>query len=321
MSGWGSIRDVPGVLAGHAQRTFEGWATGVTAVIPPPGTVGSVDVRGGGPATHETDALNPSSLVPTVDAVVLTGGSAFGLVSASGVQRWCAQQGRGFAAGPQEDPRSIIVPIVPAAAIFDLGRGGDVASVPDPDLGYAAALVAAAGTAALSGRVGAGTGAMMAMQTLPGACGTASRTLARSESGTGSQKVVVGALAVVNAFGSPFAPDGTAWAGPFLPPGARAPGAPPPAGPPAAAPANTTLVVIATNAQLDPGQCYRTAVSGQDGIARALVPAHTLLDGDTVFTLATGQVPISPMELIELQALAAQVVLMAITDAVAAASA
>src|SRR5690349_19135838 len=116
---WGQLTDVPGILVGQAQRVGDGRLTGVTVVLPPPGTVGSVDVRGGGPGTHETDALDPTTLVPHVDAVTLTGGSAFGLVTAHGVQRWCEEQGRGFAV------TGGVVPIVPAAAIFDLGRGGD----------------------------------------------------------------------------------------------------------------------------------------------------------------------------------------------------
>src|SRR3954451_2504992 len=108
---WGQLTEVPGILVGQAQRIGHGRLTGVTVVLPPPGTVGSVDVRGGGPGTHETDALDPGTLVPTVDAVVLTGGSAFGLAAARGVQDWCVQQGRGFAVGPPDDPRSLLVPI------------------------------------------------------------------------------------------------------------------------------------------------------------------------------------------------------------------
>lgn len=118
----GSVGDVPGVRVGHAQRVGEGWLTGVTVVLPPPGTVGGVDVRGGGPGTHETDALDPRTLVPTVDAVVLTGGSAFGLVAAHGAQRWLAEQGRGF---PVSDVPGEVVPIVPAAAALGSAAGGD----------------------------------------------------------------------------------------------------------------------------------------------------------------------------------------------------
>lgn len=319
---WGSIRDVPGVLAGHAQRTGDGWLSGVTVVIPPPGTAGSVDVRGGGPGTHETDALGPATLVPTVDAVVLTGGSAFGLASAAGVQRWCREQGRGFEAGPPDDPRSILVPIVPAAAVFDLGRGGNVTATPDAEMGYAAAVSAFNGARPIAGRLGAGTGALMSGQTLPGGVGTASQPLTSTLPGVQVPPgVVVGALAVVNAMGSPFGPSGRAHAEAFLPPGLSLPvKAENSSGSDSFIPevgqagANTTLVVIATNARLDPPQCYRTAVSGHDGIARALVPAHTMLDGDTVFALATGEIQIEGMAVVLLQALAAQVALMAITD-------
>ena len=315
---WGSIRDVPGVLAGHAQRTGDGWLSGVTVVIPPQGTTGSVDVRGGGPGTHETDALAPSTLVPTVDAVVLTGGSAFGLASTGGVQRWCREQGRGFAAGPPDDPRSVLVPIVPAAAVFDLGRGGDVTAAPDAEMGYAAAAIAATGEFDLAGTgLGAGTGARMARQTIRGGAGTASLPL-RGRFTELPDGVVAGALAVVNAAGSPISPSGAFYAEPFLPPGFSLPRLPARDAPEAfeaPAPANTTLVVIATNARLDPAQCYRTAVAGHDGIARALVPAHTMLDGDTVFALSTGEIELTGLAVVELQALAAQVTLLAIADA------
>ncbi|MFD1213767.1 P1 family peptidase, partial [Arthrobacter sp. GCM10027362] len=133
-----SITDVPGIRVGQVDRAGDGWLTGVTVVLPPPGTVGAVDVRGGGPATHETDALDPTTLVRTVDAVVLTGGSAFGLASATGVQLWCEEQGRGHRT------LNALVPIVPAAAIYDLGRGGDVRARPDAQMGYDAAAAAGA---------------------------------------------------------------------------------------------------------------------------------------------------------------------------------
>src|SRR6476659_4057494 len=144
----GAITDVTGIRVGHVQRSgivqlpdggvqSDGWLTGVTVVLPPPGTVGSVDVRGGGPATFETDALDPGTLSQRVDAVVLTGGSAFGLAAAHGAQRWCEENGRGFPV-----PGGL-VPIVPAAAIFDLGRGGDFSARPDEAMGYAATAAAA----------------------------------------------------------------------------------------------------------------------------------------------------------------------------------
>lgn len=281
-------------------------------VLPPPGTVGSVDVQGGGPATHETDALDPTSLVSVVDAVVLTGGSAYGLASAGGVQRWCEENGRGFAV-----PGGV-VPIVPAAAIFDLGRGGDFSARPTPDMGYAATAAAAGekeGHDVGRGNVGAGTGALLG-RTFKGGVGTASVTL---DSG-----VVVAALAVVNALGLPIV-----HPSPVVEPAKtldfdrlnhredklKGP-----------APLNTTLVVVATNAVLDVAECKRTAAASHAGIARALNPSHTLADGDTVFCLATGGVALDrsdetarQISLITLQSAAADVVRLAILDGVASA--
>jgi L-aminopeptidase/D-esterase-like protein len=196
MGAMGAITDVPGLRVGHQQKSDDGWLTGVTVVLPPPGTCGSVDVQGGGPATHETDALDPTTLVSTVDAVVLTGGSAYGLASAAGAQRWCEENGRGFAV-----PGGV-VPIVPAAAIFDLGRGGNFSARPTAEMGYAATAAAAAQTDGHDvgrGNVGAGTGAVMA-RTYKGGIGTASATL--------DNGVVVGAIAVVNALGLPVTPSG-----------------------------------------------------------------------------------------------------------------
>ncbi len=298
MEPMGAITDVPGIRVGHQQKSGDGWLSGVTVVLPPPGTVGSVDVRGGGPGTHETDALDPTTLVPTVDAVVLTGGSAYGLVAAHGAQRWCEEQGRGFAV-----PGGV-VPIVPAAAIFDLGRGGDFTARPDAAMGYAAAAGAAAqqdGHDVGRGNVGAGAGAVIGRGQFKGGVGTASVTL--------DNGVVVGALAVVNALGLPFGE------GPQEPqPSARS------AEPPAL---NTTLVVVATNALLDAAECKRTASASHAGLARALNPSHTLADGDTVFCLATGEVPLDrstetarQVSLITLQSAAADVVRLAILDGI-----
>ncbi|MET3173716.1 UNVERIFIED_ORG: L-aminopeptidase/D-esterase-like protein [Arthrobacter sp. UYCu721] len=312
----GAITDVPGIRVGHEQKTGDGWLTGVTVVLPPPGTVGSVDVRGGGPGTHETDALDPTTLVSTVDAVVLTGGSAYGLVSAHGAQRWCEENGRGFAV------TGGVVPIVPAAAIFDLGRGGDFSARPTADMGYAATVAAAAekdGHDVGRGSVGAGTGAMIGCGQFKGGVGTASVTL---ENG-----VVVGALAVVNALGFPIdspvvEPVETAGAGDFDKLNHRDGPFDHPDGPPAL---NTTLVVVATNAVLDPAECYRTASAAHAGLARALNPSHTLADGDTVFCLATGGVAVDrstetarQVSLITLQSAAADVVRLAILDGISA---
>jgi L-aminopeptidase/D-esterase-like protein len=295
MEPMGAISDVPGIRVGHAHQTGDGWLSGVTVVLPPPGTLGSVDVGGGGPATHETDALDPTTLVNAVDAVVLTGGSAYGLASAHGVQRWCEEHGRGFPV-----PGGV-VPIVPAAAIFDLGRGGDFTARPTADMGYAAVAAAAAekeGHDVGRGNVGAGTGAVIA-RTFKGGVGTGSVTLANG--------VVVGALAVVNALGLPFDPG--------------SPEIPAPAAPPTTT--NTTLVVVATNAVLDVAECKRTAAAAQAGIARALNPSHTLADGDTVFCLSTGTLALDrstetarQISLITLQSAAADVVRLAILDGV-----
>jgi L-aminopeptidase/D-esterase-like protein len=294
------ITDVPGIRVGQVQKVGDGWLSGVTVVLPPPGTVGSVDVRGGGPGTHETDALDPTTLVPTVDAVVLTGGSAYGLAAAHGAQRWCEEQGRGFPV-----PGGV-VPIVPAAAIFDLGRGGDFAARPGPDMGYDAAAAAGAsgeGADVVRGNSGAGTGAVLGRGAFKGGVGTASLTL---EGISPDGSVVVGAIAVVNALG--------------LPAGAEAPQTP------GALQPNTTLAVVATSAALDPAECKRTAAAAHAGLARALNPSHTLADGDTVFALATGAVALDrgteqgrQVSLITLQSAAAEAVRLAILDGVAAA--
>jgi L-aminopeptidase/D-esterase-like protein len=291
----GAITDVTGIRVGHVQKSDGGWLSGVTVVLPPPGTVGSVDVRGGGPGTHETDALDPTTLSSQTDAVVLTGGSAYGLVTAHGAQRWCEENGRGFPV-----PGGL-VPIVPAAAIFDLGRGGDFSARPDADMGYAATAAAAAekdGHDVGRGNVGAGTGAVIGRGKYKGGVGTASITL---ENGA-----VVGAIAVVNALGLPF--------------GDRSVNPEPAAG---SQPLNTTLVVVATDAVLDKAECKRTASAAHAGLARALNPSHTLADGDTVFCLATGKVPLDrstqtarQLSLITLQSAAADVVSLAILDGI-----
>ncbi|WP_311213673.1 MULTISPECIES: P1 family peptidase [unclassified Arthrobacter] len=296
-----SITDVAGIRVGHVQRVGGGWLSGVTVVLPPVGTVGSVDVRGGGPGTHETDALDPTTLVSTVDAVVLTGGSAFGLASAGGAQLWCEEQGRGFAVP------GTVVPIVPAAAIFDLGRGGDVKARPDAGMGYQAAAAAFASgdhAAVERGNVGAGTGALIERGQYKGGIGTSSIPL--------DGGVMVGAIAVVNALGAPvFSATGPRpSADPLVPPQGL----------------NTTLVVVATNAALDVAECKRTASAGHAGLARALDPSHTLADGDTVFALATGAVVLDrsteqarQVSLISLQSAAAEAVRLAILDGVRAA--
>jgi putative pantetheine hydrolase len=323
--GWyGSITDVAGIRVGQARRVGNGWLTGVTVVLPPPGTVGAVDVRGGGPGTHETDALDPTTLVPTVDAICLTGGSAYGLAAAGGVQRWCEEQGRGFGAGPAQDRRSLLVPIVPAAAVFDLGRGGDPQARPDATLGYAAAQDTATVGSFRRGCEGAGTGTLMAGGRLKGGVGTASVRLPGD--------LVVGAIAVVNAAGSPSDQvTGALLATAFIPAGLPRPLPPAPEQardlsaqlapqtPPTAGGMNTTLAVVATNAQLSPAMTRRTATTAHDGLARGLNPVHTLYDGDTVFALATGALPVPDETIPALNAAAADAALLAVLDAVLAA--
>ncbi|WP_345139024.1 P1 family peptidase, partial [Streptomyces mexicanus] len=172
-----ALTDVAGLRVGHATRRGEGWLTGTTVVLAPPGgAVAAVDVRGGGPGTKETDALDPRNLVRTVEAVVLTGGSAYGLDAASGVMAWLEEQGRGVRVGP--DP-SHVVPVVPAACVFDLGRGGDSRAGPDAAVGRQAVEAAAAsepGGRVAQGCVGAGTGATVG--SVKGGVGTASTVLA-----------------------------------------------------------------------------------------------------------------------------------------------
>jgi L-aminopeptidase/D-esterase-like protein len=284
-----SIADVPGVLVGHAQWREPGRLTGVTVVRPDEGRlVAAVDVRGGGPATRETDALDPRNLTSGVDAIVLTGGSAYGLDSAGGVMSWLAERHRGYRVGPEPHE---VVPIVPTAALFDLGRGGEFGARPTADLGYAAARVASGDGGALRGVVGAGTGAMASG--LKGGIGTASVSL-----GGG---VVVAALVAVNAFGSTVDPaTGLLYGAAFGLEGEFAPLPPVPTAEFALAAeraaarrrprANTTIGIVATNARLDKARAARMAAAAHDGIARAIRPAHTLFDGDTVFAAATGDV-------------------------------
>lgn len=295
--GRNGLTDVRGLRVGHAQRIGGGWLSGVTVVLAPAGgVVTAVDVRGGGPGTRETDALDPRNLVPRIEAVVLTGGSAFGLDTASGVAGWLEERGRGFPVGGPGQ----VVPVVPAAALFDLGRGGDWAARPDREMGRAAVEAAAAteeGAPVPQGCVGAGTGAVAGG--IKGGVGTASWVLA---SGT-----TVAALAVVNAAGSVADPDtGALW-------GARPAtwsdefgrvGGPLPAATverarqrltaARARPFNTTLAVVATDAALTRAQAQKLAGTAHDGLARAVRPVHLLSDGDTVFAMATGRRPVVP---------------------------
>jgi L-aminopeptidase/D-esterase-like protein len=252
------ITHVDGIRVGH--WTDPEGRTGCTVVLTPPGTVGSGQVRGGAPGTRETDLLRPGMLVREVHAVVLAGGSAFGLAAADGVMAWLEERGTGFDAGVAR------VPIVPAAVVFDLAAG-DPEARPGPEQGRAAC-EAASGEVA-EGRVGAGTGATVGADHAPGGVGTA----ALEDGG-----VVVGALAVANAFGAVVDDDGQPVAGRI-----------PERDAPPRWPANTVLGVVATDARLDKDQAHALAGSAHAGLARAVNPAHTMWDGDTVFTLATGR--------------------------------
>jgi L-aminopeptidase/D-esterase-like protein len=259
------ITRVEGVRVGH-WSDYEG-RTGCTVVLAPEGTVGSGHVLGGAPGTRETDLLRPGTLVREVHALVLTGGSAFGLAAAGGVVRWLERQGIGFDAGVAR------VPIVPAAVLFDLGVG-DPGARPDEDAGLAAC--EAASEDVEEGAIGAGTGATVAKlygpeRAVHGGVGTASV----ERDGT-----VVGAIAAVNAYGEIVEDDGTVVAG-ALPGEEREPQPPPWP--------NTTLGVIATNATLSKERAHLLAIAAHDGLAAAVRPAHTMWDGDTVFTLATGR--------------------------------
>jgi L-aminopeptidase/D-esterase-like protein len=294
-----SLQDVRGLRVGHAQRLGQGWLTGTTVILAgAPGAVAGVDVRGGGPGTRETDLLDPRNLVDRIQAVVLSGGSAYGLSSVDGVMRGLADDGVGWEVAP-----GLVVPIVPAAIIFDLGRGGEFRNSPGPELGWEAYVKARDGDGGIEqGCVGAGTGAVAGG--LKGGMGTASLQL---EGGP-----TVGALVVVNALGSTVDPiTGLLWAATGDPELASAlRGAHPapfevtPQGP---AQLNTTVGVVATDAPLTKAQCRKLAEAGQDGMARAIRPCHTMFDGDTVFGLSTAISPevTSPTELNYLLAAAA----------------
>ncbi|MEU3731120.1 P1 family peptidase [Streptomyces sp. NPDC033538] len=319
-----ALTDVAGLLVGHATCTGDGWLTGTTVVLAPKdGAVAAVDVRGGGPGTKETDALDPRNLVRKVQAVVLTGGSAYGLDAASGVMAWLEERGRGVRVGPAP---AHVVPVVPAACVFDLGRGGDFRARPDAATGRAAAEAAHAstpGAGVAEGCVGAGTGAVVG--TLKGGIGTASTVL---DSG-----ITVAALVVANAAGSVTDPETGVLYGELFRGGrveypapdvheaagrrlaeVAARNAPPPL--------NTTLAVVATDADLSKAQAQKLAGTAHDGIARAVRPVHLLSDGDTVFTLATGERPLDaeqPLALNEVLAAGADMVTRAIVRAVRAA--
>jgi len=287
----GSLTDVPGVHVGH----WTGDGTGVTVVVVPPGTVAAAERRGGAPATRELALLEPDCTMTAVDAVVLTGGSAFGLGTADGVMAWLAEHDRGF------PTRGGVVPIVPTAAIYDLVESGG--TWPGPAEGRAAAEAAAAHTP--RGRVGAGRGATVGKwrggeHAVPGGLGTASRTVGPA---------TIGALAVVNALGDVRDADGRVLAGSVA--GADAETFPDVA--PFDAEANTTLVVVATDARLTKADAVLVAQSANHGVAHAVHPSHTRHDGDLAIVVATGAVD---AHLDRLRVAATEVVAAAVRDAV-----
>ena len=298
-----TLTDVAGLRVGHATRRETGWLTGTTVVLAPgAGAVAGVDVRGGAPGTRETDLLDPRNLVDRVNAVVLSGGSAFGLAAADGVVRSLYAAGWGW---PMGEPGEV-VPIVPGAVIFDLGRGGEFAHAPTASDGADAVLVASTAEV-VQGCVGAGTGARSGG--LKGAVGSASAVLDNGRT--------VAALVVVNSFGAPYdeltgellaRPHGLGdeFAHVLLPAAheleaARERAVAVYAEQPLRPGMATTIGVIATDVTLTKAQCQKVSGLGHDGLARAVNPVHTLLDGDTLFTLATGEHP-AP-ELPELHAL------------------
>lgn len=312
------ITDVRGLSVGNA--TDDHLKSGVTAILCDVPTVAAVQVLGGAPGTRETDLLEPHNTVETVNAIVLSGGSAFGLDAASGTQAWLKERDRGFAVGPHR------IPIVPAAILFDLINGGNKdwgRYPPYRELGYAAADVA--GHDFSIGSVGAGAGALTA--NFKGGLGSAS---AKTTAG-----ITVGALVAVNSMGAVTVGDTRHfWAAPFERDGEFGGlGLPSPMPADAAdlkikfrdmvrGGANTTIAVIATDAVLDKASAKRIAIAAHAGFARAIWPSHTPFDGDLVFALATGMSGIKPNteQLLDLCALAASTMSRAIARGVHAAT-
>jgi len=306
-----------GVLVGH--DTDPRGPTGVTVVLLPEGSTGGVDVRGAAPGTRETDLLAPVNTVQAVDALVLAGGSAYGLAAADGVMAWLEEQGRGLAVGP------VRVPIVPAAVVFDL-LVGDPAVRPDAAAGRRACQAAVPLQRAAQGSVGAGAGATVGKllgpdRVMRGGLGVA--TLARAG-------VTMAAVVVVNAVGDVVDPrDGRVLAGARTDPDSLQPAgtvdallgeadagrASPPGGPAGAA---TTIGAIVTDVRLDKAQATRLAQVAHDGLARTIRPVHTPLDGDTLFVAATGS-SATPAEMTLLSVLAAEVTALAALNGIRAA--
>ncbi|GAB4417414.1 MAG: P1 family peptidase [Anaerolineae bacterium] len=305
-----TLTAIEGLRVGHAHDV--NGLTGCTVILCPPGTVGGVDQRGGAPGTRETDLLRPLHLVEHVHAVLLAGGSAYGLDAASGVMRWLEERGIGFNVGVG------VVPIVPAAILFDLDLG-DPTARPDADMGYAACQAASAEPVA-EGCVGVGTGAQVGRLLGPAFACKAGLGSAALEIGDG---LGVAALFAVNALGDVVDEDGTILAGTRQPPdGTRFAGAlsvlPALARMTAASASNTVIGVVATNAALSKEKVNKVAQMAHAGLARAIRPAHTMLDGDTIFALATGSAGHANVSVIG--AFAAEVTAQAIRRAVRAAT-
>ncbi len=310
------LTSVDGIKVGH--HTLEERPTGCTVILTEGGAVGGVDVEGGAPGTREIGLLEPENMVQEVHAIVLSGGSAFGLDTASGVMRYLEEKGIGF------DTKVARVPIVPAAILFDLAVG-DPKIRPGADCGYRAAAAATGGPVS-EGNVGAGAGATVGKlagpgRAMKGGLGTAQVTL--------PDGLVVAALVAVNAVGDVIDPatgeivagmrteDGKALADARKLLRSGAFGRPPPTAPQAGV--NTTIGVVATNARLTKAQASKVASMAHDGFARAIFPSHTPWDGDTVFALATGTHQ-GPADLLAVGALAADVMAEAVVRAVRAAT-
>ncbi|MEN6542419.1 P1 family peptidase [Parvibaculum sp.] len=287
------ITDVEGIAVGNAEDTDV--RTGVTVVLPDEAAVAAVDVRGGGPGTRETEALDPACLVDAVHGLVLSGGSVYGLDAASGAVAWLGVRGRGFALGNSP----LVAPVVPSAILFDLTNGGNKDWGEEPPyraLGREAC--ERAGRSFSLGNAGAGFGARAGL--FKGGLGSAS---AVSESG-----LAVGALIAANPFGSVVMPGSRAfWAAPYEMDGefgghgwpadmgfaSRDPFDDTKAALAGVSPGtNTTIGVVAVNADLTPAEARRVAIMAQDGVARAIRPVHTPVDGDIIFVLATGRAPL-----------------------------
>ncbi|NLT31123.1 MAG: P1 family peptidase [Propionibacterium sp.] len=270
---------ISGFAIGHHQVRAPGWQTGTTVIVAEDGATAGVDVRGGGPGTRETDALDPTTLTQQAHALVLTGGSAYGLAAADGVMQALAERNIGFPVGTEPHE---VVPIVPAAVIFDLGRGGEFGNRPTAEFGRLALANATTDDPA-QGTVGAGTGAV---------CGGVAGGFGYTEiTIDGDQPITVAAAAVVNAAGSAVDPGtGRLWADRTR----RLP-APTPEQCTAlseartnAASINTTIGVILTDATLTKAQANKVAQVAHDGLARAITPVHSMTDGDTIFCMASG---------------------------------